>query len=147
MLCKMVSEKIPEIRVHLPTIRNGVGEGGYVIRTPEASILFYHRPSYKAFESHVRVQTFVGQLILPEERGRMHIPGEEPQRTSEHNFYFDYNSGGWRWRIDKSKDRFISTAELGELILNTMVEHQGNVEAGKVSRQHYRRRTKQTWME
>jgi hypothetical protein len=147
-LCKIVSEKVTEVRVHLPTIRNGVGEGGYVVRTPEASVLFCHRPSSRAFQSHVSVQTFVGPLILPAEQGnRMHIPGEEPQRTSEHNFYFDYDSGEWCWRIDQSKDRFISTAELGELILKTMIEHQEKVETGKVSRRHYPGRTKQTWME
>jgi hypothetical protein len=129
-LRRLIAGKIEEIKPHIE-IQNGWDEQSHVIRTTLASLRLSHYPVPVAPESQIGVQDFVGQLLLPEERGkRMHIPGEEPKRISDRTYYFDYDAAlGWCWRSDR---QLLTTDSLAESILKQILEIHGQVESDTV---------------
>jgi hypothetical protein len=137
-LHRLIARKIAEIKPHVE-IQNGWDEQSHVIRTTLASIRLSHYPVPVAAESQIAVQDFVGQLLLPEERGkRMHIPGEEPKRISDRTIYFDYGAAlGWCWRSDK---QLLTTDSLAESILKQILEIHGQVESDTVPHRGLRER-------
>jgi hypothetical protein len=143
-LRRLLDEKIAEIKTHFK-LQHGADERQHVIRTDVASLLIILRPVHAPSDSHITVGEFIGRLILPEEQGnRMYVPGNEPQRNSEHTYYFDYDASfGWCWRTDDGQ--LLNTDSLAESILKRILEFHAKVESGKVTRRHQSRNIRSEW--
>lgn len=140
-LQRLVETKIQEINDHLASVKVEQGSDGheYVLGTQLVSVNFYLYPTNPATKSRIVLQEFNGRLILPQDRAwYRYSSGEGPQSVSTKEFYFDYQAPyGWCWIQPGTTKRFLTTSELAEYIINSLLELHDRFENGKVPRRHH----------
>jgi hypothetical protein len=140
-LCRLLDEKLPQIQQAHPSasFEYSSASNVYVIRTRGAGVVLQLRCESPTYGSTILIRLLVGRVILPKDPGlRVHIPGNEPDCTEEHEFSIDYNETfGWCWRPKDSEDsdeQLLQVADLSEQVLKQVVELHEQVQAGKITR-------------
>jgi hypothetical protein len=133
-LSASVEEKIAAINLHLKELEYSKDELGFAIRTSLASVRFALMQSDMR-EHQIKLHVFYAPVFLRQEFAtRVYTPSREPQRSSEQTFHFDYNAAfGWCWR-EGSKNEFLTSESLSELLMNKLLEAHQKVEAGGTPR-------------
>jgi TIR domain-containing protein len=140
-LCDLVEEKIAQIAQGGPQfgLEYSRDESGFALRTTLAGMRF-GLPQVYSPQRQLVLQVFSGPIFLRQELGtRMYIPGDEPKKTSEQTFHFDYDVAyGWCWRGD-AKGELLTKEALSELLLKTLLDAHHKVETGETSRRSMQR--------